>query len=437
MTKTNPVKFKRIGRSYHMKIETAGDLQNILDLDEALWVATNAPLSTIHCDPTFLSLIDADQTGRITCREIKQVVRWLSRVLQDHTGISQHSQTLVLSDLNTNHSEGRTIHTAAEKVLTQIDNLHAGEITLEQLQQFKADSETRPSGQAGVGRVDLSLLEKVILYQAGILDLANNFVSFPHLYDPNRRAMFEMGTLVMDGRRFNFAVKVENRDAHVEVAKTSNMFVMYIEVIPKHQEETYEVAVPVTSGGKGNLYLGKHGVFLDVNRRECDAKVVHIVENPISYREALISPFLRLGRTLTGKIESFTAERETKWDTYAAQPPSQIDKAAETRQSRLFAGGLLVGGGVAIAAISSAFAYIAKSLAGVPPWKILVGIGGSILVVMLPITIVAFLKLRKRDLSAILEGSGWGINARMRLTHKQGWFFTEKPKHPPGSKELM
>jgi len=170
---------------------------------------------------------------------------------------------------------------------------------------------------------------------------------------------------------------------------------------------------------------------------------VHIIENPISYREALFSPFQRLVRILTGKIESITSEAEKKWDKRTSQTLTQIEQqsqssqAAEAKQSRLLAGGLMVGGGVALAALSSALAYIAKSLTGVPLWKILIGIGGSILAVMLPITIVAFLKLRKRDLSAILEGSGWGINARMRLTHKQGWFFTEKPKHPPGSKELI
>jgi hypothetical protein len=47
---------------------------------------------------------------------------------------------------------------------------------------------------------------------------------------------------------------------------------------------------------------------------------------------------------------------------------------------------------------------------------------------------VAFVKLRRRDLSAILEGSGWGINARMRLTHQQSRFFTERPDYPKGAK---
>jgi hypothetical protein len=679
MTQKNPVKFKRIGRSYHMQIETAADLANVLDLDEALWVATNAPLSTIHCDPTFLAHIDADQTGRITCREIKEAVRWLLDVLRDHSGISKPSRALILSAVNTESDEGKIIHKAAQKILARKGQAEPGVVSLHTVRKIKSDIQAQPVSEAGVvlpqaaedpdvqqfirdiiavmggilhptgragidaGKLELfghesrqilkwlergklphkraktdimpfgektpqlyeilktvrskldqyfaqcealvldeqfakqmgwteteladldfddpaviekvlqkaplakarsdrelwfeddinpsyvkpleqfrekvltvlqpestesltalqwqeikdvftahrqwlaskpdskvslldeetlrtyqnelyaeavytlidesthtafdldniRLLEKVILYQVGIIDLVNNFVSFPHLYDPQSRAMFEMGSLVMDGRRFNFAVKVQNRKEHVEVAKTSNMFVMYVEVVPKDQDTKYEVAIPVTSGGKGNLCLGKRGIFLDIHGHECDAKVVHIIENPISYREALFSPFQRLVRILTGKIESITTEAEKKWDKRTSQTLTQIEQqsqssqAAEAKQSRLLAGGLLVGGGVALAALSSALAYIAKSLTGVPLWKILIGIGGSLLAVMLPITIVAFFKLRKRDLSAILEGSGWGINARMKLTHQQGWFFTEKPKHPPGSKELI
>jgi len=77
------------------------------------------------------------------------------------------------------------------------------------------------------------------------------------------------------------------RQQHCEVAKTSNMFVLYVQITPKPGQPTFEVAVPVTSGGKGNLCLSKRGVFYDVAGNECDAKVVHIIENPISFKEAL------------------------------------------------------------------------------------------------------------------------------------------------------
>ena len=66
--------------------------------------------------------------------------------------------------------------------------------------------------------------------------------------------------------------------------------------------------------------------------------------------------------------------------------------------------------------------------------KMFGGLLAAVLAVMLPATIVAYIKLSKRDLSAILEGSGWGINARMRLTRFQSYTFTHQPAYPPGSK---
>ena len=96
----------------------------------------------------------------------------------------------------------------------------------------------------------------------------------------------------------------------------------------------------------------------------------------------------------------------------------------------------MVGAGLAIAALGSAMAYITKSLSQVHWWQMLVGVACAIIAVMLPTSIVAFMKLRKRDLSAILEGAGWAINARMRLTRKLGVFFTNRPKYPAHARGL-
>ena len=95
---------------------------------------------------------------------------------------------------------------------------------------------------------------------------------------------------------------------------------------------------------------------------------------------------------------------------------------------------MLLGGGLAIAALGSALAYITKTLADTSWLAILVGVLVAVLLVMVPISLVAFIKLRKRELSAILEGSGWAINARMRLTRKQGRAFTQRPSYPKGAK---
>ena len=93
-----------------------------------------------------------------------------------------------------------------------------------------------------------------------------------------------------------------------------------------------------------------------------------------------------------------------------------------------------MGGTVAVAALTSAAAYITKTLAGVEAYKILIGVAAAILAIMLPTSILAIVKLRRRDLSALLEGSGWAINARMRLTFRQGRFFTFRPPLPRGAR---
>jgi len=298
---------------------------------------------------------------------------------------------------------------------------------------------------------NIRLTEKLVLFQWLMIRLLNNFVSFPHLYDPKKRALFEMGTLVMDARRFNFSVKVENQKSHAVVTKNGNMSVLYVEITSKLHPEPIILAVPVTSGGIGNLSVGKRGIFIDLENKLWDARVTQIIENPISLREAVVAPFKRLGAVITGKIESMTTVAEKKLDkvgastfdqvhtqaTAAASGEQQAKPAATTPTASTQGGGpgsLLAGGGIAVAALGSATAYIARTVEMLAePHIILFVVLGAILSVLIPTTIVAWLKLRRRDLSSILEGGGWAINAHMRLTWKQSRFFTQRPAYPVGS----
>ena len=540
MRDSQDMRFVRFGRTRQLKVESAADLKAVLNLDEAHWVATAAPIEMINCDSTFLKLLDTDNNGRILCFEVKDAISWLIDVFDNTDGITNGSEELSIDWLNAETPSGAEVKQACMNLLKELGADDSQQISLHQVRQVKLAIEKSPVSETGVvlpeatddgqvrqfiadvisatggadhpagskgidkasmdkflseakayldsqpgadGQADepqspvaclqifrqaslgtsklkeylderyrqavealiaragqtaarlgnVRLVEKAILYQANLLNFVNNFVSFPHLYDPHKRAMFEMGTLIMDGRRFNFSVKVFDRSVHSNVAKSGNMFVLYVEVLPSDGQR-YEIAVPVTSGGRGNLYVGKRGIFLDITGRESDARVVQIVENPISLSEALISPFRRLGRTLTGKIESLTATAEKKLD---AAVSTVVEPTAGKANRSLLAGGLLMGGGVALAALGSAVAYIAKTLSGVPAWKILVGIAGAILAVALPASIIAVLKLRQRDLSTILEGSGWAINAKMRLTFSLGRFFTCKPPLPKSARSFI
>jgi hypothetical protein len=667
MSDRHRMTFKRYGRSRHLHIATAGDLGRIADLDEAHWAATNAPISTINCDSTFLELIDADCNSRIMCHELRNAITWTLGMLRDCSGLESASDALKLDAINTDSPEGLRIVNAAARILERLNERDTGQITLQQVREIKTRVESTPVSEAGVllpeasddpairafiadaidvtrgaahpsgknglgptqleafissartwlewcdrsvipadaattdimplgpktptvydifaavrGKIDqyfvqcqaaaldkrfvqhmgwteselaeldfddpatlrhvlvkaplararaditlhfddpinphyrqllqrfrtevaacilesndpelsaqqwcrikdmfeahqeweaakpedpieslgvekikaylsseyaatvralmdnraatafdldnIRLIEKLVLFQVNLLNFANNFVSFPHLYDPNRRAMFEAGTLIIDSRRFCLAVDVSNRQAHAKIARTSSMFVLYVEVIPgAANSEKYEVAIPVTAGNRGNLCLSKRGLFVDTDGNECDARVVEIIENPISLREAFVAPFVRIGRLLTGKIESLTTKAEKKLDVDTTRAVSQItadDAQASAPKPSAPSGGMLMGAGVAVAALGSALAYITKTLADTSWLAIAIGLLAAVLAVLLPTLTVAVLKLRKRDLSAILEGSGWGINARMRLTWKMAKFFSQRP----------
>ncbi len=52
--------------------------------------------------------------------------------------------------------------------------------------------------------------KKLILYKRWLIEIANNMVSLSNLYDPSANALFQVGTLILDGRQFEFSVRVAN-----------------------------------------------------------------------------------------------------------------------------------------------------------------------------------------------------------------------------------
>ena len=106
-----------------------------------------------------------------------------------------------------------------------------------------------------------------------------------------------------------------------------------------------------------------------------------------------------------------------------AAPPS-----AERRV--MLAGGILAGGGVALAAMGSAAAFVTKTIGSMQGPQLIAAVVSALGAVLIPTAVLAVLKLRQRDLSAMLEGAGWAINARMRLTGVQSRQFTQRPRPP-------
>ena len=351
----------------------------------------------------------------------------LSRILPDIPGtLTEDDWQTVKSALHPHEAylEAKVGRCVEKLPLDKLETYRDGDFRDRTLKLIEADRRVT-SILKGVREV-----ERLLLYHQNLLRFVNNFVNFSQLYDVQQRALFEEGSALIDGRWFNLALRVDDLATHSTVAKDSSIFTLYLEVKGK-DEPAFTVAVPATAGAKGNLAVGKRGVFFNIEGREYDARIVKIIENPISVREALVAPFVRLWAFLIGKIETMSSasEKELQKSTdgaLSAQPGAAGQPAGGTS-------GLLVGLSLSAAAISSAFAFVTKTLTGMAGHKVLLGFAGAVLMVMVPVSLIAILKLRRQDLSSLLEGCGWAINARMRLTRALRRQFTKRLPYPPGS----
>ncbi|MBQ9726700.1 MAG: hypothetical protein IJV65_04255 [Kiritimatiellae bacterium] len=282
-------------------------------------------------------------------------------------------------------------------------------------------------------------LEKLLLYHRRLPRFLNNYVALKQLYDPKQTALFEKGRLLIDGRWFNLAIRIPDPAAHAAVAKNGGLYTMYLKIEPHDAAgETYTVVVPATAGTRGNLAVGKRGVFFDLQGRECDATVVSIVENPISLKEAILSPFQNIAKSVLGKIEGMGAAASSKIEAAGtAAAGDALDGKAPAAPAPApapaaggGAGGLFMTASIAIAALGSAFAFLAKSVSEMSWTSRIVTLVVLLAVVFGPIVLAGVLKLMRQDLGPIIEGCGWAVNKSMRLTRRLRRQFTLRLPYP-------
>ena len=127
------MQFARFGRACQLKIVGADDLASVLDLDEAHWVATSAPINTLRCDETFLKHVDADGCGRIRASELRDAIAWLFDHLCDASVVTRCRGVVELDAINVEREQGRRIHDVARKMLVSLNRKDVKEIGLDEI----------------------------------------------------------------------------------------------------------------------------------------------------------------------------------------------------------------------------------------------------------------------------------------------------------------
>ena len=289
-------------------------------------------------------------------------------------------------------------------------------------------------------------LEKLLLLCRDFCTLLRNFVSFQDFYakraksllgrgadDESPWAIFQAGTLIIDQRACNLCLKVTDMAKHNTQAIDSGMFLIYCNCKHHATGQTMQIVAAMTVGDIRNLKVGKNALFYDRQGRDWEAEVVKIIDNPISIGQAFWSPYRKLGEWVTGLITKSAAEKEKKSFadlTAKLQTPPAAGQAAQPAPFDIakFAG-IFAAIGMAVGYIGSFFTSLALGLKGLGWWGWLV-IPGLLLVISGPSMVLAWMKLRKRNLAPLLNANGWAINADAIVSVLFGNTLTEQAAFP-------
>lgn len=288
---------------------------------------------------------------------------------------------------------------------------------------------------------NIELVDRFLHICRDFYTLLKNFVTFQDFYSPDksRKAIFQAGTLIIDQRACHFCMDVADAAKHGIMAPASGMFLLYCDCTTKTRPGVRPIVAAVTVGDIGDLSVGKNAIFYDNNGLDWDAVVTKIIENPISIAQAFWSPYRRMAKTVENLINKQAADKDAKIMAEANKKLAEAPAAPASPDAKPAAAppfdiakfaGIFAALGMALGMIGSFFVSLAKGFVTLTWWQAILVIIGIILIISGPSMIMAWLKLRRRNIAPLLNANGWAINASSNISIPFGATLTDIVKFP-------
>lgn len=286
-------------------------------------------------------------------------------------------------------------------------------------------------------------LERLARYCRDLMTLANNFVAFRNFYTRQGPATFQIGTLYLDGRACELTVAAADAAKHAALAGLSRLCLVYCDCT--RAGEKLSIAAAFTAGDSDQLMVGRNGVFYDRSGKDWDATITKIVDHPISLRQAFWSPYKKLARMVAEQLQKLAASKaaaaEGKLVASAAGIGDKVAAPAPKPAPTPFDvgkfAGILAAIGLALGALGTALAAVLTGLLGLKAWQIPLVFVGLLLLISGPAVIVAWFKLRARNLGPLLDANGWAVNARAKINIPFGTALTQLAALPAGAERSL
>lgn len=315
----------------------------------------------------------------------------------------------------------------------------------------KAAVEAANAAALAAAKAQYKPLEKLLLLCRDYVTLLRNFVSFQDFYAKRGKALlgreakgespwaiFQAGTLIIDQRACNLCLKVSDMAKHNTQATDSGMFLVYCNCKHHATGQTMQIVAAMTVGDIRNLKVGKNALFYDRQGQDWEAEVVKIIDNPISIGQAFWSPYRKLGEWVSGLITKSAAEKEKKsfadLTAKLQTPPAAGQSAAQPAPFDIakFAG-IFAAIGMAVGALGTFLTSLLNEVGEFAKngwWAIPTLIICILLAISGPSMVLAWMKLRKRNLAPLLNANGWAINADAIVNVLFGNTLTEQAQYP-------
>ena len=286
---------------------------------------------------------------------------------------------------------------------------------------------------------NIDMVTKFLYVYRDFYRLLRNFVTLHDFYDKDVPAIFQSGRLIVDQRECRFCMHVADAGKHNATAASSGMFLVYCDCTTKTKPGKLQIVAAVTVGEIGDLVVGKNAVYYDNAGVEWDAVITKIVDNPISIAQSFWSPYRRMAKVVENLITKNAADKDAKMMAEAtakinaapASVPAADGKPAVAPPFDIakFAG-IFAALGMAVGMIGTALAALAKGIFALQWWQLLLAVVGIILVISGPAMVLAWLKLRRRNIAPLLNANGWAVNAASKISIPFGETLTDIAKFP-------
>jgi hypothetical protein len=187
-------------------------------------------------------------------------------------------------------------------------------------------------------------------------------------------------------------------------------------------------------------------VYYDNAGVEWDAVITKVVDNPISVMQAFWNPYRRMATAVENLINKSAAEKDAKMMANAtakinaaptslpAAPAEGADPAAKPAATPPFDiakfAGIFAAIGMAVGMIGSALAALGKELFALTWWQLLLTFAAILMLISGPSMVMAWMKLRRRNIAPLLNANGWAVNAAAKISIPFGNTLTDMAKFP-------